>query len=211
MRSPKLASAAVLLSLLSAASDGAMRPADASVHGRDSIPPDDAAPLDTSRLASGDWRSRFSCNLGLSSSSNITRCGSLDKFSSRGRLFAFDALGNRTHLGMTRAIDQLKKRLRSNSTVLVYFGGYGIQSDGQNYLIPIDATIWSEEDVRRQGVSIDRLLSQLRNSGVRVRLAVIEASRRNPYERRFRTYSHGLAPILPAENALVLSSAAMPA
>src|SRR6516164_4251006 len=77
-----------------------------------------------------------------------------------------------------------------------------------NYLIPVDPKIWSEEDVRRQGVSIDRLLSQLKTSGARVRLVVIEASRRNPYERRFRTYSHGLAPIQTSENALILSSAA---
>ena len=62
---------------------------------------------------------------------------------------------------------------------------------GQNYLIPVDGKIWNEEDVRRQGVSI-----------------VFEASRRNPYERRFGTYSHGLVPIQTSENALIPSSAA---
>jgi uncharacterized caspase-like protein len=36
---------------------------------------------------------------------------------------------------------------------------------------------------------------------------VIDASRRNPYERRFRSYSHGLAPINVPDNALILSSA----
>ena len=36
---------------------------------------------------------------------------------------------------------------------------------------------------------------------------VVDASRRNPYERRFRAFSHGLAPINAPENALVLSSA----
>ncbi|WP_176946025.1 caspase family protein [Bradyrhizobium sp. Rc2d] len=122
--------------------------------------------------------------------------------------FLVDALDNATRLDMTCAIDHLKARVRLNSIVLVYFGGYGVQSDRQNYLIPVDAKIWSEEDVRRQGVSIDRLLSQLETSGARVRLVVIEASRRNPYERRFRTYSHGLAPIQTSENALILSSAA---
>jgi uncharacterized caspase-like protein len=109
---------------------------------------------------------------------------------------------------MIRAIDHLRANVHLNSIVLVYFGGYGIQSDGHNYLIPIDAKIWSEEDVRRQGVSVECLLSQLKTSGARVRLVVIEASRRNPYERRFRIYSHGLAPIETSENALILSSAA---
>jgi uncharacterized caspase-like protein len=122
--------------------------------------------------------------------------------------FLVDAVDNATRPDMTSAIDHLRARVHLNSIVLVYFGGYGVQSDGQNYLIPVDAKIWSEKDVRRQGVSIDRLLSQLKTSGARVRLVVIEASRRNPYERRFRTYSHGLAPIQTSENALILSSAA---
>jgi uncharacterized caspase-like protein len=122
--------------------------------------------------------------------------------------FLVDAVDNATRPDMIRAIDRLKARVHSNSIVFVYFGGYGIQSDKDNYLIPVDAKIWSEGDVRRQGVSINRLLSQLKTCGARVRLVVIEASHRNPYERRFRTYSHGLAPIGASENALVLSSAA---
>jgi uncharacterized caspase-like protein len=122
--------------------------------------------------------------------------------------FLVDAVDNATRPEMTRAIDHLRARVHLNSIVLVHFEGYGVESDGQNYLIPVDAKIWSEEDVRRQGVSIDRLLSQLKTSGARVRLVAIGASRRNPYERRFRTYSHGLAPIQTSENALILSSAA---
>jgi uncharacterized caspase-like protein len=89
---------------------------------------------------------------------------------------------------------------------MVYFGGFGVQSDGQSYMIPVDAKIWYEDDVRRDGVSIDRLLSELKNSGAHIRLAVIDASRRNPYERRFRSYSHGLAPIEAGEDALILTS-----
>jgi uncharacterized caspase-like protein len=122
--------------------------------------------------------------------------------------FLVEAVDNATRFDMTRAIDRLMARVHSNSTVLVYFGGYGVQSDGQNYLIPVDAKIWNADDVRREGVNIDRLLSRLRTAGARVRLVVIEASRRNPYERRFRAYSHGLAPIQASENTLVLSSAA---
>src|SRR5258706_328994 len=61
-------------------------------------------------------------------------------------------------------------------------------------------------DVQREGVGIDRLLSELKNSGAHIRLAVIDASRRNPYERRFRSYSHGLAPVDAGENAMILTS-----
>jgi uncharacterized caspase-like protein len=120
--------------------------------------------------------------------------------------FDVDLVEDATGEGMARAIARLKAKLRPDSIVMVYFGGFGVQSDGQSYMIPVDAKIWYEDDVRRDGVSIDRLLSELNNSGAHIRLAVIDASRRNPYERRFRSYSHGLAPIEAGENALTLTS-----
>jgi uncharacterized caspase-like protein len=122
--------------------------------------------------------------------------------------FVVDVVENATHAEMTRAIDRLKSRAGSSSTVLLYFGGYGVQSEGQDYMIPVDAKIWRESDVRRDGVSVDRLLSEITGSGARIRLAVIDASRRNPYERRFRRYSHGLASLQAPANALVLTSTA---
>jgi hypothetical protein len=74
-------------------------------------------------------------------------------------------------------------------------------------MIPVDAAIWKEADVRRDGVSIEAVLEAMKERGARTKLVVIDASRRNPYERRFRSYSHGLAPISAPENALILSSA----
>src|ERR1700684_2946730 len=47
----------------------------------------------------------------------------------------------------------------------------------------------------------------MKQQGARAKLVVIDASRRNPYERRFRTFSHGLAPINAPDNALILTSA----
>ena len=47
----------------------------------------------------------------------------------------------------------------------------------------------------------------MKEQGARARLAVIDASRRNPYERRFRSFSHGLAPIDATDNSLILTSA----
>jgi len=122
--------------------------------------------------------------------------------------FVVNVVENATHAEMTHAIDLLKLRVGPGSIVLLYFGGYGVQSDGQNYMIPVDAKVWGERDVRRDGVSVDRLLSEFEGSGARIRLAVIDASRRNPYERRFRSYSHGLASIQATANTLALTSAA---
>jgi len=47
----------------------------------------------------------------------------------------------------------------------------------------------------------------MKERGARAKLVVVDASRRNPYERRFRAFSHGLAPIAAPDNALILSSA----
>jgi len=113
---------------------------------------------------------------------------------------------NATRAGMTEAVDRLTAAARPGSVVLVYFGGFGVQSEGQNYMIPADAKIWQERDVRRDGVKIERALSALSASGARIRIAIVDASRRNPYERRFRNYSHGLAPIDADANTIVITS-----
>ena len=72
-------------------------------------------------------------------------------------------------------------------------------------MIPVDAKIWQERDVRRDGVEIEEALSDLGALGARIRIAIVDASRRNPYERRFRSYSHGLAPIDAAANMIVIT------
>ena len=90
---------------------------------------------------------------------------------------------------------------------MLFFGGYGVQVGRESYMIPVDATIWKESDVRRDGVSIESVLDAMKEQGARAKLVVIDASRRNPYERRFRAFSHGLAPINAPDNALILTSA----
>jgi uncharacterized caspase-like protein len=111
-----------------------------------------------------------------------------------------------TRTAMTEAVDRLKAAARPGSVLLVYFGGFAVQSQGRNYMIPVDAKIWKERDVRRDGVEIERALSDLSASGARAEIAIVDASRRNPYERRFRSYSHGLAPIEQVTNTIVVTS-----
>jgi len=121
--------------------------------------------------------------------------------------FDVDMLEDASKDDITRAVARLKTKIKPDSVVMLFFGGYGIQSGRESYMIPVDATIWKESDVRRSGVSIESVLDVMKEQGARAKLAVIDASRRNPYERRFRAFSHGLAPINAPDNALVLSSA----
>jgi uncharacterized caspase-like protein len=121
--------------------------------------------------------------------------------------FDVDVVEDATKDDMNRAIDRLKSKLRPDSVVLLFFGGYGVQVGRESYMIPVDAAIWKESDVRRDGLSIESVLDVMKEQGACAKLVVIDASRRNPYERRFRTFSHGLAPIDAPDNALILSSA----
>jgi len=121
--------------------------------------------------------------------------------------FDVDVVEDASRDDMRRAIARLKAKVKPDSVVMLYFGGYGIEARRESYMIPVDAAIWKESDVRREGVSIESVLAELKEQGARTKLVVVDASRRNPFERRFRAFSHGLAPINAPDNALILSSA----
>jgi len=120
--------------------------------------------------------------------------------------FDVDMVEDATRDDMDRAIVRLKSRLKPDSVVMLFYGGYAIQAGRESYMIPVDATIWRESDVRRDGVSVESVLEGLKEQGACAKLVVLDASRRNPYERRFRAFSHGLAPIGAPDNALILTS-----
>ncbi|MGX7742146.1 caspase family protein [Rhodopseudomonas parapalustris] len=112
---------------------------------------------------------------------------------------------------MRRAFDRLYQRVKPGSVALVFFSGFGIQSGRQSYLVPVDAQIWTEPDVRRDGVSLEAVLGELNSRGAAVKVALIDASRRNPFERRFRSFSAGLAPVIAPSGSLVMYAAALSA
>src|SRR5881398_433556 len=125
----------------------------------------------------------------------------------RGNGFDVDVVEDASRDDMSRAITRLKSRIKPDSVVMLFFGGFGVQVGRESYMIPVDAAIWKEADVRRDGLSVDAVLEAMKEKGAKVKLVVLDASRRNPYERRFRSFSHGLAPISAPENALILTSA----
>jgi uncharacterized caspase-like protein len=127
-------------------------------------------------------------------------------YAMRRRGFDVDVVEDATKADMARAVERLKSRIIPGSVVMLFFGGYGVQSRHETYMIPTDAVIWKEGDVRHEGMSVETVLHAVKERGARATLAVIDASRRNPYERRFRSYSHGLAPINAPNSALTISS-----
>ncbi|WP_025032753.1 caspase family protein [Bradyrhizobium sp. DOA9] len=123
--------------------------------------------------------------------------------------FSVELGENLTGDGMRRAFDKLYGKIKPGSVALVFFSGFGIQSARQSYLLPVDAQIWTESDVRRDGFSLETVLGELNTRGAGVKIALIDASRRNPFERRFRSFSAGLTPVIAPNGTLVMYSAAL--
>jgi Flp pilus assembly protein TadD len=123
--------------------------------------------------------------------------------------FEVDVGENLTGDAMRRALDKLYGRIKPGSVALIFFSGFGVQSARQSYMIPVDAQIWTEPDVRRDGFSLETVLGEINSRGAGVKIALLDASRRNPFERRFRSFSAGLAPVIAPSGTLVMYSAAL--
>lgn len=118
----------------------------------------------------------------------------------------------KTNLGKRatrQAIDAFIGRIGRGETALFYFSGFGLQVQRQTYLIPVDAQIWSAADVRRDGVSANAMVDRMQHKGASAKIIVIDAGRRNPYERRFRSVAAGLAPLEMPVGTLALYSTAI--
>lgn len=126
----------------------------------------------------------------------------------RARGFDVTFAENLTKQGMLDSFARFAAKIEPGATALVFFSGHGIQSGRQTYLIPVNAEIWREDDVRRDGLALDPLLADLDARGAAAKLVVIDAARRNPFERRFRGSSIGLAPVSAPKGSLVIYSVA---
>ena len=109
---------------------------------------------------------------------------------------------------MQRAFGRLYDKIKPGTVALIFFSGYGIQSNRQSYMIPVDGQIYKEDDVRHDGISVDNVLSEMNNRGAGVKIAILDASRRNRFEGNFRAAPLGLAlPANPPSGTLVMYSA----
>lgn len=102
---------------------------------------------------------------------------------------------------MNRAITEFGDRLNADTVALFYYAGHGVQVRGKNYLIPVDAQISGESSVRAESVDVDTVLDQLAGSDLNI--VILDACRNNPFERRFRSLSGGLAQMDAPKGSLI--------
>jgi hypothetical protein len=76
---------------------------------------------------------------------------------------------------------------------LFFYAGHGIQIGGVNYLLPVNARIEKESDVRFHSVNADMVLAEMENAENGINIVILDACRDNPYSRSFRNASRGLA------------------
>jgi formylglycine-generating enzyme required for sulfatase activity len=122
--------------------------------------------------------------------------------------FDVDLKEDLTKEQMQRAIDAFTGKIQSGTAALFYFNGYGLQVGRQTYLVPVNAQMWTEADVRRDGISIEAILTEMHRKGAKVKIVILDAARRNPFERRFRASAAGLAAIDAPDGTLAMFSAA---
>lgn len=87
---------------------------------------------------------------------------------------------------------------------LIYFAGHGVQSQGYNYLIPVDVQARTEQDVWAQAPRLGQALQHVRAAGNGMNFVILDACRNNPLPSANRSAgSGGLAPVARSRGLLV--------
>jgi hypothetical protein len=94
---------------------------------------------------------------------------------------------------METSVREFGHMLETGGTGLFYYAGHGMQVEGRNYLIPVDAVIESESDVRFEALDVGRVLGKMEDAGNGLNIVILDACRDNPFARGFRSTRSGLA------------------
>ncbi len=104
------------------------------------------------------------------------------------RLAGFQSVTLATDLdrdGMARALRSFRDQADSADWALIYFAGHGIEIDGTNYFIPVDAKLADDRDVKDEAVSYESLSNAIAGAKA-LRILVLDASRSNPFKEHMR-------------------------
>jgi hypothetical protein len=109
---------------------------------------------------------------------------------------------------MKRAIREFGQAIKGGGVSLFYYAGHGIQSGGENYLIPIGSDIQKEQDIDIEAIRVQSVLAEMDVAGDRMNIVVLDACRNNPFSGSFRSMSRGLTQLLaPAGTYIAFATA----
>ena len=81
---------------------------------------------------------------------------------------------------LRREIDAFTIEAETADLALVYFAGHGVEVEGKNFLIPVDADIMSNQDIERQAVSLDDFLAAV-DRARKMRIVILDSCRDDPF------------------------------
>lgn len=117
---------------------------------------------------------------------------------------------NLTSKEMEQAINQFAREANQYDLALVYFAGHGIEIDGANYLIPVDADISKGEPVKEDCIELSILLGYMELDRAAANVIILDACRDNPF-RSFAevNFKRGLAPVKAPSGSLIAYATAV--
>lgn len=123
--------------------------------------------------------------------------------------FEVTLLLNRNLRDMENALEDFSQQLREGSVGAFYYAGHGVQVEGENYLIPLNAKLERQNDVRYDALPLGKVLNVMEESESTVNIVIVDACRNNPFLRRWRSRdrtlssSRGLAVEIPPEGTVI--------
>lgn len=128
----------------------------------------------------------------------------------------FDVVDSRRDLPAAetrRALRDFADRARDADIAVVYYAGHGIEVEGANYLIPVDARLERDTDVYDEAFSLERILIAI-EPAKKLRLVILDACRDNPFSKNMkrtiasRAIGQGLAKVEPTSPNVLIAYAA---
>jgi uncharacterized caspase-like protein len=95
-----------------------------------------------------------------------------------------------------------------DAVALVYLAGFGLQFNGENYFVPVDADIQRDVDVPLQAIRVSDLTQPLAALPGRVKIVILDAARQNPFARGGQPLASGLALVDPIPGMAIAFNAA---
>lgn len=115
---------------------------------------------------------------------------------------------NATQKEMQKAFRQFKLQVNGGDEAVFFFSGHGVQFGAANYLLPVDISSESTDQVRDDAMHLHRVLQDMREQKAKFFLAIIDACRNNPFRGTGRAIGgRGLAPTTAATGQMVIYSA----
>lgn len=98
---------------------------------------------------------------------------------------------NQTKQGMDNAIQAFSNRAKGADVALFFYAGHGIQYQGDNYLVPVDAQLPSEEYVKYNCTNANIVLDVMESLGCNMKIVILDACRNNPFARSWHRSTAG--------------------